>query len=263
MKPVMLTVAEYRGKDTGSKTVRLPLEATQALGIEPGSVALLYAPNGRRAAARVWLLEPSDDKVARMDRFLRESLGVRPGDTVEIEPAWGVSTATRITLAPLRRNQPLAKERVTSWLRGKPVALGELIVPPKAPLSRVIVVDAEPHGDTVLVGPDTRIEFSEDPVATRIWATTPLERTPRRLCRGDREGDALILGVEPPPCGWLWPGTSVVRVDREYILQLMARNGLLEEAIRRLEEGNLDDTPLTALRALLTFLLLEELFKGR
>ncbi len=263
MKPVTLTVAEYRGRDPGSKTVRLPLEATQALGIEPGGVAVFYAPNGRRAAAHVWLLEPGDEKVARMDRFLRESLGVHPGDTVKVEPAWGVSTATRVTLAPLRRNQPLAKERITTWLRDKPVALGELIVPPRAPLSRVIVVDVEPHGDTVLVGPKTRIEFSEDPVATRIWATGTLERTPRKLCRGDQEGDTLILGVEPPPCGWLWPGTSVTRVDREYILRLMARNGLLEEAVRGLEEGALNDTPLTALRALLALLLLEELLRER
>ena len=253
--PLMLRVTEYRGRGAGEKNALLAPADAERLGVTDGDAVRVWSESGRLTVLAVRVGGVREGSIG-LDRFTRESLAVKPGDKVYVDAIWGASRASRLVVAPLKPAQPVAPERLATWLKGRYVAIGELLIPSNAPVTRVVVVDAEPRADTLLVHGDTMIVVDETPVAQSVWSTRPLPPRPARICRGERLHDALILGIEPGPCAWLWPGTRSYIVDKRGLLETIIKEGLVEEALKQLtSHGRLGDTPLQAVEKLLILIL--------
>ncbi len=235
------------------KIARLHPDVMKALGVEAGN-AILLERGDRRAALLAWTAEPGSERDAvHVDSFIARVLELGEGEEVRVSKAYP-SAARRVVLAPLSMRPPPPSEKsLSELLREKPLALGEVLGSPRVPRARLQVVSVEPLADTVTVDRGTRVEVSKSLVARRVVATG--KPSPWSLaCRGERLGSGLVLGVEPGPCAWVTPSTRVTVLDRERLLELVARSGLVERLLESLEAGE----ELT-LHQLLLLLLLREL----
>jgi len=226
------------GVDAGLeyKVARLHPDAMRHLGLEAGSAVVLDY-GGRRSSLLAWTSEPGSERDrVWVDQHTARLLGVRDGDEVVVSKAYPVE-AVRVTLAPItQRPLPPSAESMSRLLAGKPLMLGEVVGSPRVPRARLQVVSVEPFSSVVTVGGGTRVEVSRFPVAKRVIAT----RYPpvwSLACRGEELGSSLVLGVEPGPCAWVTPSTSVTVLDRGGLLRLLAKSGLVEEVVRSVESG--------------------------
>jgi len=222
------------------------------LGLRPGD-AVLVSSGSRVVALRAWPLEPrGGEGVVALCRFHREALGVKPGDFVEVEPVYA-PVASRVVLAPLGElaAREVVERRVVDLLRGKPLALGEvLVVPGTVPPARLAVVAVSPGAPAVTVGGGTVVEVRGEPAASLVASTGDVE--PGSLvCLGERSGGGLVLLVEPGRCAWVWRGTRVERITLDRLVELLASSGLLARGLSALLRGEEPGVPeLAALLAL-------------
>ena len=171
--PIQLRVKDAGKEDVGRSIVRLTGWARQRLRAELGDVVEL---RGRKhTAALVARAYPADlgAENARVDRNLRENLGVDIGEQIQVRRVIGVF-AKSILFAGLDRewargeDWPDLKALFTNRLMGRPVhrgakALvyrnGDLEAGLFDPNAGLMVLSTEPPG-IVRVGPRTKLRFS-------------------------------------------------------------------------------------------------------
>ncbi|AEM37966.1 AAA ATPase VAT domain protein [Pyrolobus fumarii 1A] len=258
-RSVRLRVVEAQSRDPGKKVARIDARVMRELGVDAGDVVELVGAGGF-VTTLVWPLEPGeeDSGIVRIDRFLREALGVRVGNEVEVRRV-EAERATRVVLAPVgRRVSRGFIERVRRFLVGKPVARGEtVVVTGFVPPLRLYVMEAEP-GRVVLVGEDTSVELLEEPIVERLVAVSlgvgvppglgdELKRVLKggrvalgdvvRLERGEAEVSLVVARLEPRDSAYVVEKTRVDILAPEGLVSLLARSGMLAAALERLEGG--------------------------
>ena len=96
---MQLRVKQLKRKDAGSGLASIDRQAITELGLSSGEFVKITGRDGQ-VVARVWPGQSADSgkNIIRIDGQLRQSIGARIDDQVEVEPA-DVDPATQVTVA--------------------------------------------------------------------------------------------------------------------------------------------------------------------
>ena len=164
-----LKVAEAKPRDAGRGIVRLDPQAAVALGITSGDVVMVEGK--KRTAALCWPGYPEDSgsKTIRMDGTLRRNAAAGIDEKVSIRRIQ-VKNAEKVVFAP---TEPLkimgGEEYLSQVLEGRVVMRGdsmELNVMGRK--LELVIVNAAPSADALLIGVQTKIVVSDKPAGDVI-----------------------------------------------------------------------------------------------
>jgi len=164
-----LKVAEAKPRDAGRGIVRLDPQAAVALGITSGDVVMVEGK--KRTAALCWPGYPEDSgsKTIRMDGTLRRNAAAGIDEKVSIRRIQ-VKNAEKVVFAP---TEPLkimgGEEYLSQVLEGRVVMRGdsmELNVMGRK--LELVIVNAAPSADALLIGVQTKIVVSDKPAGEVI-----------------------------------------------------------------------------------------------
>ncbi len=162
----VLRVAEAHSRDVGRGIARVDPKVMEDLGLTPGDV--IEVSGKRKTAAICWpgYAEDSGRGVIRIDGYIRRNAGVSIDEKVTIRRI-EARNAERVVLAP---TEPLriegAEDYLAHILEGKVVTRGDYV--PLGIMGRTIdlmVVNAQPPAQALIITRDTKIAMSEKPAA--------------------------------------------------------------------------------------------------
>ncbi|TAJ45722.1 CDC48 family AAA ATPase [Methanofollis fontis] len=173
MPEIYLKVDRAYPEDQGGGKARLDPDTMLQLRLSPGD--LVEITGKHRTVAKVWRAMVSDWQQGkiRIDKFTRENAGVAVGDRILVRKAENEVEAQHVVLAPpedMPRQIPINFQSVVNHLIDFPIIKNDTVpiqaglpfMQPQIVAFKAVVVEPE---DAIIITKNTKVEFSEKPVA--------------------------------------------------------------------------------------------------